>query len=142
MSDSDLISSVTIPMMVVIIHGSSQMERNLIWPGAPVTLPITAGWLLAATQDYDATNVVLQCVLSHGNRSVNSTGASSSCPSQLSWFEGLTKIQESRRVSQVDVASINLTVPATSFGKYTCHVVVDNEELTVSVWLVPEGEVE
>lgn len=42
----------------------------------------------------------------------------------------------------MDVASINLTVPATSFGKYTCHVVVDNEELTVSVWLVPEGEVE
>lgn len=121
------------------------MERNLnqAWCSCDCFLLLaTAGWLLAATQHHDATSVVLQCVLSHGNKSVDYVRANSSCPGDLSWFEGLTKIQESWRVSQVDASSVNLTVTATSFGKYTCRVVVDNEELTVSTLLWPEGEVE
>lgn len=64
------------------------------------------------------------------------------CPHELSWFEGFTRIQDPWRVSQGGVSRVNLTVSATSFGKYTCQVMVDNEELAVSVWVVPEGKVE
>ena len=88
-------------------------------------------------------NVVqLQCVLSRENSSVESARATSPCPHELAWFEGLTRIEDAWRMTQGGVSSVNITVSATNFGKYTCKVIVGEEELTVSTLLLPEGEVE